>query len=72
MAYELTPDIIGQYGGKRQFKIQKRREMNAVLKAFDEFRLGCAYVEGYQEFCDDTEKALSGWREKMSVKNWGR
>jgi len=56
----------------REFKEQKRKEFQAVIKAYEKFRLGCVYVPGYDHNIADVSRGLRNWEESMSVKNWGR
>lgn len=63
-------EIHGETG--RQWKARKRKEFKKVIEAFDKFRRGCAYANGYNKYCLPLEKALDGWRKAMSVEEWGR
>lgn len=55
----------------RQWKSIKRKEVDIALKALSDARLGCAYMPDYHEFTKACE-LLRQYREKLTVKNWGR
>jgi hypothetical protein len=57
-------------GTLREWKGTKRRQFRDVLKAVDVFRHGCAYVPGFVDHEPPLSKALEGWKDAMSVKNW--
>jgi hypothetical protein len=51
----------------------KRAEMDAVLRALDTFRYGCAYCPGSDDREIDALFTLAETvRERMSQKNWGK
>jgi hypothetical protein len=56
----------------RKFKEQKRKELRAVIKAYEKFRLGCAYVPGFHSNAKNLAESLEGWKDSMNLKNWGR
>lgn len=55
-------------GTIRHWRTRKRRELDAVLRAMDMFRFGCAYTPARDigVICD----MLRDNRRKMSVKEW--
>ena len=59
-------------GTHREWKAKKRSEFDAVIRAYDKFQLGCAFIPGYVEHRKRISADLASWREKMSVRNWGR
>lgn len=56
----------------RQWKARKRAQIKAVLKCFNDYRMGCAYVPDGEGEVGRIQKDLESLREKMAVKNWGR
>lgn len=56
----------------RAFKVKKRAELRAVIKAVDALRLGCAYVPGWHGHMDEIARHLVEWKAQMSEKQWGR
>lgn len=57
----------------RQWKAEKRRELKAVLDAWETYSSGSAYCPGYNhEEHADVVQALIKLRDALSVKNWGR
>jgi hypothetical protein len=56
----------------RQWKARKRAQIKAVLKCFDDYRMGCAYTPDGEGEVGQIDKALASIRAKLSVKNWGR
>lgn len=70
MSKKLSPLFFD--GTMRQWTRQKRREWNAVIKAFDVFRLGCAYTPAYPKYVDQIASALKGGKSAMSPKQWKR
>lgn len=53
----------------RQFKARKRREFRAIVKAFEVYKIGCAYAP-YQTGALD--QSLRDGVRQLSVKQWGR
>lgn len=69
MAKQLIPFYNGTM---RQWKSKKRKELRAVLKAVEEFRLGCAYTPCYPDPAHTLDTLLKEMERKLSVKYWGR
>jgi hypothetical protein len=59
------------YPNARSFKAQKRRDLRALVKAADEFRMGCAYVPD-QDAVSSLFAAIECLQSAMSAKIWGR
>lgn len=59
-------------GSARQWKAMKRKELQAILRAFDTFRLGCAYTPIYPSPVETVDSLLDEMKRKLSVKHWGR
>lgn len=63
---------------KRAWKAHKRRQWKAVQKAFDDFRLGCAYTPIYDRtssgmaIITELESLFNLMDEKISARVWGR
>lgn len=62
-----------KYGSHRNFKQLKRKQLRAVVKALDDLRFGCAYLErpAYRTVIRLDNEA-SDLKEQLSVKTWGR
>ena len=56
----------------RQWKSRKRKELKEVIRAFDNYRTGCAYCPGEDGEADQLGKLLEQMKEAHSVKEWGR
>ena len=56
----------------RQWKAMKRKELREVIKAFDYYRLGCAYCPGINGEVITIGKSLDKLKQSLSVKEWGR
>ena len=70
---EKYPDCLrDSWPTPSDFRQAKRKEMDTVIRAWEEFRCGCAYVPGYCEYQDRINAAIVAWRERMTVKAWGR
>lgn len=66
------PHFIPRGVRTRDWKAQKRAEMDEVLRAMRVFQSGCAFVPGYEAF-DEARTALEALRRgPMSVSEWGR
>lgn len=61
----------GKYATLRSWKVQKRREMKAVLKAANELNMGAAETPLTQDTLP-LLKTLKEMSDKLSVSNWGR
>jgi hypothetical protein len=62
--------ISEQYeNGARGFKEEKRAQLRVVVKAFEDFRLGCAYLP-----CGSSDAfvALRHIQRAISIAEWGR
>ena len=71
MAKRKLPDYIG--GTHRAWKQKKRREWRAVVRAFETFRLGCAFTPSYEKNqIGRFEDAMKLVTEELSFKAWGR
>lgn len=55
---------------QRQFKALKRYQLKAILKALNDYCMGCAYCPEFD--IGEIEKKLQELRKLLSVKNWGR
>jgi len=55
----------------RQWKARKRRELKAVIRAMDVYRMGCAYCPGKSGEVVAIDSALRGLKHLHSVKMWG-
>lgn len=66
---QKPPFVEGKF---RDWKAQKRSELDAVIRAYEVFRCGCAYAPGYKDHHESLKRELESWREKINVKNWGR
>ena len=65
MALEITT--------QREFKQQKRRELKAVLEAWEIFRSGCVYCHRYETGnISRADSQLEQIKQDLSVKEWGR
>lgn len=56
----------------RQWKARKREELKAVIKAFDDYRLGCAYCPSADSAVGRISNALKELKIELSIKKWGR
>ncbi len=56
---------------QRQFRRHKRAEWRKVLKAIAEYRMGCAYTNGYEMF-EAFEHHVRQITRAISPKEWGR
>jgi len=65
------PSHIAHHYTARQWKDQKRKELKAVIKLFNAFRLGCAYTPSYDDAAR-VQAALDRMQKACSVKEWGR
>lgn len=59
-------------GTTRQWKAQKRREWRELIRAYETFRLGCAYTPVYPTLVNRLEADLKFGSHALSVKEWGR
>ena len=64
--------IRRQYGSSRAFKAQKRRDLQALRRALDDFSVGCTYVPGGSEQMDVMRKTWCILYNNMREKKWGR
>ena len=55
-----------------QWKAKKRRELKAALRAFDAFRMGCAYTPMKDGEVGAVQDLLTQMTRRLSVKEWGR
>lgn len=56
---------------QRQWRSRKRQEWNRVIKAFSDYRCGCAYCPGSDKI-DQIQDLLYQLNELHGQKNWGR
>lgn len=56
---------------QRQWKSRKRRDLRALEKALENYRLGCAYTPGHAAI-DGLDAVIKIMRQTHSVKAWGR
>jgi hypothetical protein len=56
----------------RQWKARKRSELRAAIKAFESYRMGCAYCNGGDGEVGAIDTALESLKSRISVKRWGR
>ena len=65
--------ISEQYkGGARGFKATKRRQLKALVKAYDDLKLGSAYLPGFPTHMSMIAKGIASLREELAEKKWGR
>ena len=57
---------------QREFRALKRSELRKVIKMWDKFTLGCAYVPGYPQNTNTINNSLAQLKKLLCVKNWGR
>jgi hypothetical protein len=55
---------------QRQWRARKRRELFAIKKAVDTYRMGCAFTPNGQEICEKISRMVYDLRVSHSVKNW--
>jgi hypothetical protein len=55
---------------QRQWESRKRKELKNVIKAFGEYRMGCAYCPGTEGEVGEIEKLLTKLQELHKCKNW--
>lgn len=70
MSTRLLPEHIP--GTVRAFRRRKRREWNAVIKAFKVFHYGCAFTNLKDAEVGRTQEMLDDVKRKLSPKVWGR
>lgn len=70
----LAPRWLLQREGitQRQWKSRKRRELKAIIKAFENYRMGCAYCPGTDGEVGELQHLLERLKDSHSVKKWGR
>jgi len=56
---------------QRQFKALKRHQIRQIMKALDDYRMGCAYCHGRFDV-GEIAKRLEKCKKQLSVKEWGR
>lgn len=61
------------YKTKRAFKQQKREDLRQLIRALNQYRLGCAHtgVEAYKAL-ERIERDVEIIKKAISVKEWGR
>jgi len=64
------PDWFGVT--KRQWRQQKRQELRKVIKAWEQYRLGCAYAPGYPDHINTVDHILNDMKRQLSQMNWGK
>ena len=57
---------------QRQWRDLKRRQFHAAMKAFNAYRVGCAWCEGHGKWVFEVSRALESAEKSHSVANWGR
>lgn len=78
MNQKLTPSDLQHLGVKNnhEWRKQKRRELDAVIKAADIYLLGSAYTPAPALTAPDRPRSLlyvlRDMRSKLTVKGWGR
>ena len=73
MTHEIPKWILDNNGQTaREWKARKRKELEQARKAFDAYRIGCAYSPADLEDVIRIICALEAIREAQSVENWGR
>lgn len=56
---------------QRQWRVIKRRELNAVIEAFKKFRTGCAFCPGYADgTVDKAGDTLNQLKSALSPRQW--
>ena len=56
---------------QREFKAVKRSKLKELIKMWNKFRLGVAYVPDYPYNINEINKLLTQLKKTLSVKNWG-
>lgn len=68
-----APDYVLKQRGfttQRQWRMSKRRELNALMKAFGAYRFGCVFTPARDGEVGRIQEALLSLRKALSVKNW--
>lgn len=71
--FQAAPDWLLKREGitQRQWRARKRRDLRALEKALDNYRMGCAYTPGHVAI-DQLSTTIKIMRQTHSVKAWGQ
>jgi hypothetical protein len=64
--------VAKQYGGARQFRALKRRQLRQIKKMVGEFRCGSAFFPGNGSSVTKLEEALDDLGKALSREVWGQ
>ena len=69
----IPKDVLNNLhvANSREFKSLKRKQIRALIKAFEEYQLGCYYCPEYKSF-DKARQHVEKIKQAQSVKTWGR
>jgi hypothetical protein len=68
-----VPDHIReQWGTSRKFKTQKRALLKRVIREWQDFRMGCAYIPCGTRPVMEVDRLLAEIAVAIGEKNWGR
>lgn len=71
--FQAAPDWLLKREGitQRQWRARKRRDLIALERAIEKYRMGCAYTPGYSAI-ESLSIHIKIMRQTHSVKAWGR
>jgi hypothetical protein len=65
--------VAEQYeGGARGFKATKRRQLKALIKAYEDLRGGSAYLPGFPTHMSLIAQGIASLKAELAEKKWGR